>query len=240
MPTFLEPTDRGWRRRELPPIAPQPRSVVDGVWVGLDLGQSADYSALSVVERHLGGDEVPPDGVALEVGQRRPPAYHVRHLQRWQLHTPYPDIVRDVVAMMRHPAVGPPGVASLVVDYTGVGAPLVDLFLRAGLGRQLLACTITAGNDVTLPGPGEVHCPKRDLVSTLAVLLQSGRLKIAKGLPEATTLGQELAGFQVKISAAGRDTYGAWREGAHDDLVLSVALACWAAECDLPGRTRFY
>jgi len=29
---------------------------------------------------------------------------------------------------------------------------------------------------------------------------------------------------------AGHDSYGAWREGAHDDLLLSVALACWAAE----------
>ena len=26
------------------------------------------------------------------------------------------------------------------------------------------------------------------------------------------------------------DTYGAWREGVHDDLVLATALACWYAE----------
>lgn len=35
--------------------------------------------------------------------------------------------------------------------------------------------------------------------------------------------------FQVKITDAGNDTYGAWRDGTHDDLVLAVALACWAA-----------
>jgi hypothetical protein len=29
---------------------------------------------------------------------------------------------------------------------------------------------------------------------------------------------------------AGRDSYGAWREGTHDDLLLAVALSCWAAE----------
>ena len=26
------------------------------------------------------------------------------------------------------------------------------------------------------------------------------------------------------------DSYGAWREGQHDDLVLAVALAVWFAE----------
>jgi hypothetical protein len=30
--------------------------------------------------------------------------------------------------------------------------------------------------------------------------------------------------------ATGNDSYEAWREGIHDDLVLSVALACWFAE----------
>jgi hypothetical protein len=44
----------------------------------------------------------------------------------------------------------------------------------------------------------------------------------------------------VGPALAGRDTYGAWREGAHDDLVLSVALACRAGEFDLPGRMSFF
>jgi hypothetical protein len=28
----------------------------------------------------------------------------------------------------------------------------------------------------------------------------------------------------------GHDSYGQWREGQHDDLVLAVALAAWWAE----------
>jgi hypothetical protein len=47
-------------------------------------------------------------------------------------------------------------------------------------------------------------------------------------LPEAVTLTRELESFQVKITESAHDTYGAWREGAHDDLVLAVALALWA------------
>ena len=36
--------------------------------------------------------------------------------------------------------------------------------------------------------------------------------------------------MEVKISETGKDSYGAWREGAHDDLVLAVALAVWKAK----------
>jgi hypothetical protein len=48
-------------------------------------------------------------------------------------------------------------------------------------------------------------------------------------------LRQELLGFEVRITSAGNDTYGAWREGTHDNLVLAVALACWYGE-HAPGR----
>ena len=64
----------------------------------------------------------------------------------------------------------------------------------------------------------------------IQVLLQTGRLKIAAGLAEAPALTGELLGFQVKITAAAHDVYGAWREGQHDDLVLALALPLWYAE----------
>jgi hypothetical protein len=37
----------------------------------------------------------------------------------------------------------------------------------------------------------------------------------------------ELLRFEVKITEGGHDTYGAWRKGAHDDLVFALALATW-------------
>ena len=36
--------------------------------------------------------------------------------------------------------------------------------------------------------------------------------------------------MQVKVTGEGREQYGAWRAGTHDDLVFAVALACWGAE----------
>ena len=64
----------------------------------------------------------------------------------------------------------------------------------------------------------------------MQVLLQQRRLKIARSLPDAETLVSELQTFRVKVTLAAAETLDAWRENAHDDLVLAVALACWWAE----------
>lgn len=76
----------------------------------------------------------------------------------------------------------------------------------------------------------ERRVPKRDVASTIAVLLQTGRLRIARGLKESETLLRELLNFRAKISLSGHDSYEAWREQEHDDLVLAVGLAAWLFE----------
>ena len=71
------------------------------------------------------------------------------------------------------------------------------------------------------------------------MLLKSGRLKVAPDLREAETFIGELSNCKVKISAAGHDSYNAWRESIHDDLVLSVALGAWWGERKIT-RTQFF
>ena len=39
----------------------------------------------------------------------------------------------------------------------------------------------------------------------------------------------------MKITLAGNDTYEAWRESDHDDLVLAAALATWFGEKRSPS-----
>jgi hypothetical protein len=94
------------------------------------------------------------------------------------------------------------------------------------------AVTITGGDTVSRKGK-DLRIPKRDLVTIVAVLLETRRLKVPKALPLARTLFDELHNFKVKVSPLGHDSYGAggeWREGQHDDLVLAVALAAWIGE----------
>jgi hypothetical protein len=111
----------------------------------------------------------------------------------------------------------------LVIDATGVGRPVVDM-LRAGPVPPV-AVTITAGQH---PHGGGLafSAPKRDLIASAALAFQSGRLQIAAGADHAETLVKELVAFQVKISAAGNDTYSA-PSGEHDDLVLALAIGLW-------------
>ncbi|MDP9474511.1 MAG: hypothetical protein M3R38_02225 [Actinomycetota bacterium] len=46
-------------------------------------------------------------------------------------------------------------------------------------------------------------------------------------LAHARTLVDELVNFRVKQAAAGRESYEAWRENDHDDLVFALCLAAW-------------
>ena len=184
-------------------------------YLGLDLGQSADFSALAIIERQK------RESMSFE------PVYHCRHLHRWPLRTSYPTIVADTVRMLGSGHVQKGMEPTLAVDSTGVGAPVVDLFKREHMRADLVPIQITGGDSVTREH-GMTRVPKRDLVSTAQVYLQSGRLKIAPELPDAPTLVRELENFQVKISLdTAHDSYGVWREGSHDDLVLSVCLALW-------------
>jgi hypothetical protein len=206
---------------------------------GLDLGQSQDYSALAILE-HAGPGHLPylPEQI-----------WNIRHLQRWELQTPYPAIVVDVMTMLDQPPLTESDV-TLAIDMTGVGRPVVDLFRQAlpkpaGMAWaeqappptrpvRLVPIQITGGNQVTRDSD-VFNVPKRDLAGVVQVTLQARRLPAARKLPALQVLMQELANFKAKISLAGHDTYGAgsgeeWRVGAHDDLVLAVAIALWAAQ----------
>ena len=158
----------------------------------------------------------------------------MRHLERPRLGTPYPAIVDRVQELMRsrqlliEEAHGYTKAPYLIVDATGVGRPVVDLIKQAR--HKPKAVTITGGKTVNHV-PGGYNVPKRDLITNLQVLFQNERLRIAKGLSEGKTFIDELLSFKLKINVTtGHDTYEAWREGVHDDLVLSVAMAAWYAE----------
>jgi len=94
----------------------------------------------------------------------------------------------------------------------------------------LVACTITGGSSLTANDFG-YGVPKRDLVTSLQVIFQEERIKIAATLQLGPVLTEELLNFRVKINpTTGNDSFEAWRERDHDDLVLAVSLALWWAD----------
>jgi hypothetical protein len=195
--------------------------------VGLDLGKSSDYTALAVVDRHVRPD---PDDPA---GRRRLAHYAVRHLVRFPLKTPYVRIVADVAELLRRPPLGPPPAPQprLAADQTGVGVAVVEMLRAAQLHARLDPILITGGHEILWDDNGLAwHVPKKELVSTLQVIMQSARLKISE-MPERKVIIHELQTFTAKINVAtGHETFEAWRERDHDDMVLAVAMACWLGE----------
>ena len=91
-----------------------------------------------------------------------------------------------------------------------------------------MGVTITGGDAVSVAGK-QARVAKRLLVSTLQAVIQTKRLLFASDMPLVETLQKEMLDFRVKISDNANDLYSA-REGAHDDLVLSLALALWFGE----------
>ena len=85
---------------------------------------------------------------------------------------------------------------------------------------------ITSGEQATRSESGAWHVPKKELVACLRALLHCRRLQVA-ALPERPLLLEELQLFRVKLTPAAHETFEAWREKDHDDLVLAVALAVW-------------
>jgi hypothetical protein len=199
---------------------------VHGYFVGLDLGQVQDYTALAVIE--AADTQGAWDPVNLYFRRHR--ELRLRYLERMPLGRPYPEMVARTGQVMRS---GELVSASryLAVDGTGVGRAVVDLLRQEKLPCLLWPVVITGGHAEGY-GDGFYKVPKRDLLVGLQVMLQTGELRIAADVPEAAALGRELSAIRVEISESGRE---GWRSGAHDDLVFAVALACWAAK---RGRPR--
>lgn len=196
--------------------------------LGLDLGQAGDYSAAACGE--LGSDD---DRLPIRKRSRRRKQLRFVALRRWPLGTDYCRVVEDALDL---------GVESVVVDFTGVGRPVVDLMRRRANERQY-AGRIVPVSIVSSSARGRLHhekrgayrtVPKVDLISSI-LLWQQGGLLVLPDVPETKLLLSELANFRMRYTKSANQTYAA-AAGSNDDLVLALGLACWWA--DRCGRRR--
>ncbi len=176
---------------------------------GLDLGQSRDHSALVVLEQNAIPDPDAPGRYAAQ--------FDVCHIHRWELKTPYPQVVEN---LHRWFEIAPLRGSSLVVDATGVGQGIVDMITATPFPAAVRPFKITCGSN---PGDGTV--PKVDLVGAVPSALQTGRLRFAEELPLTEVLVKELEMFRVKVTSDRNETYSAWHENDHDDICIALALA---------------
>jgi hypothetical protein len=197
-----------------PPLRPH----TNHFYIGLDLGQRSDHSAAVFVER-----------VRTFTGRFDHVNYtretitrlHVRHAERFPLHYPYLKIPGAIQATFEklNPTVyeASPTPKTIVVDATGVGAPVVEIIHRAKLPAGIIPITITSGDK-----PNGNNIPRAALLSNLRILLETEHLLIAPSVSHFHHLQKELAGLSVITRAR------------HDDLALALALAAWSARLTLP------
>lgn len=198
--------------------------------IGLDLGQASDYTALAIVEKQF-RTVIKNNAYVEELS-----GLHCRHLERYALGTLYPTIVSKVGDLLQMPLLRG---AQLVLDATGVGRGVADMFTVAGVTPKPKKVVVTSGDSLNTAG-GYLRVPKRDLVAAVQVPLQAKELKFADGLALGPTLVQEMLNFKIRITESAHDTYGSWRENEHDDLIFAVMLACWWARRPERGQARSY
>lgn len=190
-------------------------------FLGLDLGQRRDHSALAIIRRD---EQRRPWGEAIFQGLA------IVYAHRIPLGTPYPEIVE----MMREAVATEPLYrdCELVVDATGVGAPVVELLRTARLGCRIASVTITGGERESTRecSTGSEHSvPKRDLIAALQLVLEKNEIRIAADIKDLGSLIEELVNVRNTAKENGRERIGADRAGEHDDLVIAVSLAVWKA-----------
>lgn len=191
------------------------------VYLGLDLGKARDHSALVILERAADPAGFDP----VRFAARRELRLRVRHAERIPLGTPYLSLVprlRSIIERIGETFAAPAPI-TLVVDASGVGAPVFEMLQRARLGVHLVPITITGGGQAGPNPHGGYSVPRAVLLSTLRILFEKEALRISARVPARAELIDELA----TVSPEGANS-------SHDDLVMALALAAWNAVLNVP------
>jgi hypothetical protein len=200
-----------------------PATPRDEWYVGLDIGQANDPSAIAALQCIVTPGEWIVDDKTRTWKQQKTVRYNVRHLERIPLRTAYPAQYAHVATLLKRE---PLTRAQFGLDYTGVGRPVADSIAQYGLCPTKILQT--SGNEVNCVDAQTFNVPKLFLCSLLETALNYGELKIAPDLPEASQLVDEMQTFTRKVSETGFVSYNA-KVGKHDDYVTAVYLCLFMA-----------
>ena len=190
-------------------------------FLGLDLGQRQDYTAMALVTPVEEADG------AFDYALRQQPMVRrlrVLRLEKMRLGTPYTEVVRRVEEVTRRPELD--GRCTVVADATGVGVAVVEMLRAANLKGVLTPVTITCGVGKEHLDRGVWHVPRTELLGKLVTAFGQGRLRVPRSSRFAPALVEEALEMKADAPGGGRRSEAA---GVHDDLVFALALAVWKA-----------
>ena len=200
-----------------------PGSRGTSLFIGLDLGQSRNHTALVTLKRSWVA--ATPDQFLISAGRAVTGywAHDIIHADRLPLGASYLDVahwVKDHLDSFIEP-----GSKNLVLDATGVGSAVRDCFLGMRLKANLIAVTITGSNAAGYSyGPFGVSTSRVEVLTNLVATIEQERFTVNRRCRARPALFNELLSLRRRGKPnATEDSQG------QDDLAFALALAVWWA-----------
>lgn len=198
--------------------------------VGVDLGTQVDNTAITVIHEHIR----PLDRWGTNSRQiLAAPEIAIVAAYRLRLGLDYSKIADHIAGLRQSSALLDD--PAFVIDHTGLGRPVGALLKERGFS-DWHGVTITSGSEPKQVRFDEWNVGKTYLIGSLSAGMSQRKLRAAGDLPDGRELQRQLEDYQVEFTAAGNVTANA-ASGAHDDLVMSTALA-WFGVQHVPSPQR--
>lgn len=188
-------------------------------WIGADLGQANDYSAVCVIK-----DQQLPiyDGIRVKLGPRERTVVFADKFRG----VSYVDVVGYLIRLRNAPPFG--GKSELVTDGTSLGRVVSDMLWEQGIPHT--AIQMTGGSDYNRKGR-YCNASKTLMIENLAVLFAAGELTFAHDLPLRKEIEEDLASFTTQTTAAGNQIITQSRNASgHGDLGIGLIVAGFASQ----------
>lgn len=143
----------------------------------------------------------------------------------------YPAMIDWVIGILKMPQFNKAEPPKFVMDATGVGVAVSDMFKAKGIRHA--AITFTKGNVCKRDGFG-IHVGKPRLVGKFLGAWDAGKVQVNSGQPLWPQLEREMLAFKAEMKENGYAKFEA-EEGENDDLFISLAQAVWYGEEILRG-----
>ncbi len=195
--------------------------------IAASLGTSMQPTAIAVLEQEV----LKNRNRVAETG-----ALQLRHLERLPLDVNYPKTAARISKLLETKEIKDEekcGGAEVLLDLTGSGRAIVELFERAKIDPIEVRFVGAGMTEEKVPN-GPWRIPKVELIGALRVLYEAERLKTAKGLDLVPELLNEFRNFKMRPPRIDPNDPESWREGQSDDLIFAVALAAWRASRNVP------
>ena len=196
--------------------------------LGISMGAGSQPTAISVLEQEV----LKTERLAAEGGPLQ-----LRYLERVPSEENYLKIVERVGTLLEKSEIKDGekcGETDVVLDVTGSGRAVVELFERAEI-KPIMVTITGAGTTEDQVHFQDWRLPKVELIGLLRVAFEAGdRIKMAKKLELRQALIDELRGFKMRPPRIDQNDPELWREAEFDDLVFAVGLACWRASRNVP------